>query len=593
MGKIICPQCNNEFDDKFDICPACGCTCSAPQKNDQSLPIGTILQDRYIIESVIGSGGFGITYLAYDRILDQRVAIKEYFPTDFASRLPDSYEVCAFDGTKGMQFEAGLNCFVDEALRLVSINHLNGIVRVFDSFAGNCTAYIVMEYVEGVTAKDMLKANGPLPCKEVLDIVLPVLYALEEVHANDIIHRDIAPDNIVIMPDGQVKLLDFGSARSAVNAQGNSIDIVIKRGYAPIEQYDVNGAQGSWTDIYAVAAVMYHLLTGKLPEESIKRKENDTLQSPTQRGFQVPYDVEQPMMEALTVDPESRPSSARELADKLKAARDNIKPEKKKPAINKKVLAVVIAAAAAALAAIVVISMTLTVNFVNVDSNVPIVPNLRSKNEREVIKILKESGIKNPRIEKVYVLTKSSKAGTIIDQRPSANIPYKKNKIKITIAKDEFVMPKIELGSKKTVAENKLLGKFDTKKIKKVDRITTAYKAGRVCGVSIKAGTKVKLGSKVTLYIAKKPKPKPKPTQPATTRATTPVNNNNNNTNNNNNAPRRPSQQSNNGGGYGGSYSGGGSSGGSGNNGYGGSYGGGNSGGSSGGGNSGGYSGSY
>lgn len=570
MGKIICPQCNNEFDDIFEICPVCGCLCSAPSKKDMSLAIGTLLQDRYIIEGVIGSGGFAIAYLAYDRVLDQNVALKEYFPTDLATRSSNYYDVCAYEGEKSLQFTSGLNRFADEALRLVQINHLNGIVRIFDSFFENDTAYIVMEYVEGTTAKELLKSKGPLSCKEVLDIVTPVLYALEEVHNNGIIHRDIAPDNIVIMPDGQVKLLDFGSARTALSA-GSSIDYVVKRGYAPVEQYDIDGSQGPWTDIYSVAAVMYHLLTGKLPEESINRRENDTLIPPSKMGFKVPADVESAMMEALIIDPLKRPRSARQFADKLKPARDTLKPvkEKKEKVTNKRILIAVVAASLVAVCAIVGIFTSFNFSANDVGTTKIYVPSFKGLNyyskevdekidyinrQLKALNIDRTIDRDNIRPGKQIDKTKGYDYNAIYDQNPSKGecevgkiIKYG---ISFTIIKPEkeYKLPNFS-NCNKTYNDVFNWCKKHNINIQKLEVYHKKVSKGIIARQKPKAGKNVTVkprqdgnrGDTVIVYVSKGPKP----TQPPTTRYTTPPRsyqspNNNNRRNNNNNNGDNP-----------------------------------------------------
>ena len=516
MSNIRCSQCNNEFDDQFEICPHCGFARNTEEK-DIYLRQGTILRDRYVIEGVIGSGGFGVTYMAMDRVLNQKVAIKEYFPTDFASRLPGSDEVCAFDGTKGMQFEAGLQCFVDEALRLVSLNHLDGIVRVFDSFIGNCTAYIIMEYVEGVTAMNLLKANGPLPFGEVLDITLPVLYSLEEVHKNGVIHRDIAPDNIVITSDKKIKLIDFGSARSAINAQSNDMDIVLKPGYAPVEQYSTSGLQGSWTDVYAMAAVMYHMITGKLPPESVKRKEEDTLKTPTEMGFSIPADIESAIMKALTIEPGERTKTAKEFADELALAKSKIKPEKKRLKLSKKAIVAIIAAAVVSLAAVVLISLySFDYKEITPDKSITM-PNLEGLSLAQIGAKLKASGIQTE-VVKEYSLNGGLKENTVMKQDPEAGTKAVSfDVVRVVLSRNTFTMPDVK-NMKKSKAELTLIsaGFQGTNYIEYKNKITKKVKEGRVVDTSIKAGTLVRLGQKVTVYLAKKP-PKPKPTQPPAT----------------------------------------------------------------------------
>lgn len=318
-----CIGCMEEFFVDTDICPHCGYPQTAGPEKPYFLKPGTVLENRYIIGRALGSGGFGITYLAWDRVLSIKIALKEYFPSEYASRLPETDEVCAFDGEKSDRFEEWLNNFVDEALRLVKLNHLDGIMHVYDSFITNCTAYIVMEYVEGKTVKELLLENGPFSYEETVDIACNVLYSLEGVHKNGIIHRDIAPDNIVKTKSGKSKLIDFGTAGNMSRGSDENLSIFLKTGYAPIEQYSADGEQGPWTDIYAMAAVMYHMITGKLPQPAPERAKEDKLLPPSQIGYKIPKKLEHVIMKALSVDAKGRYKSAAEFANAIKDAVDS------------------------------------------------------------------------------------------------------------------------------------------------------------------------------------------------------------------------------------------------------------------------------
>lgn len=238
---------------------------------------GTELVGDYRIERVLGAGGFGITYLATETALDRHVTIKEYFPSDFAARTSTSdaaprSQDCASD------YRWGLDRFIEEAQTLARFTHPN-IVRVYRYFKANNTAYMVLHFEEGQSLKSWLKGLKRAPRQKELDaIVAPLLDALENIHAGDFLHRDIAPDNIIIRKDGTPVLIDFGSARGEILAHSKTVSALVKPGYSPYEQYaETSRQQGPWTDIYALAATLYHAVTGKRPADSPSRMVKDEL----------------------------------------------------------------------------------------------------------------------------------------------------------------------------------------------------------------------------------------------------------------------------------------------------------------------------
>jgi serine/threonine protein kinase len=234
----------------------------------EALPALTHLH-WYVLERVLGQGGFGITYLAKDTNLDQRVAIKEYLPVEFATRLPDS-SVRARTEELRDRYRWGLERFIQEARTLARFDHPN-IVRVLSVFEFNNTAYIVMRFEEGGNLAAMLDRRGTLPEAELVPILTQVLSGLELVHNAGFIHRDIKPNNIHIGTDGRPILLDFGSARQAVGSS-NTLTILIAPGYAPFEQYYNDPAsQGPWTDIYGLAATAYRAICGRAPLDAVSR----------------------------------------------------------------------------------------------------------------------------------------------------------------------------------------------------------------------------------------------------------------------------------------------------------------------------------
>ncbi len=242
-----------------------------------ALQPGTELVSDFKIERVLGAGGFGITYLAVESALDRKVTIKEYFPSDFAARSGSNEAGPRSEGS-APDYQWGLDRFISEAQTLAKFNHPN-IVRVYRYFQANKTAYMVLHFEEGQSLKGWLKGLGRAPRQREIDAVLgPLLEALEVVHKADFLHRDIAPDNIIIRNDGSPVLIDFGAARGEIAAHSKTVSALVKPGYSPYEQYaERSSQQGPWTDIYALGATLYHAVTGKRPPDAPSRMVKDEL----------------------------------------------------------------------------------------------------------------------------------------------------------------------------------------------------------------------------------------------------------------------------------------------------------------------------
>ena len=299
----ICYGCFQEKEPgKF--CPHCG----FHEKEEQpylALPLGTILNGRYMTGKVLGIGGFGITYLGYDLTLDIRVAIKEYMPSAMATRHADRYQV-TLTGKSDADYRYGMQRFLDEAKILAKLQNTPNIVNVQNYFQENNTAYFVMEYVEGQNLKSWLASHGGrISWQQALELLVPVMKALSKVHAQHILHRDISPDNICITDSGESRLLDFGAARVTLG-DGKSVSVILKHGYAPEEQYSTHGNQGPWTDVYAMGATLYRCITGVLPPDAVERMHGDTLKTPSKLGIAVPENVERAVLKALSVRIEDR-----------------------------------------------------------------------------------------------------------------------------------------------------------------------------------------------------------------------------------------------------------------------------------------------
>lgn len=316
-----CMQCMEFYDAQYDICPYCGYEENSGKKELLHIDAGTVLIDRYLIGNALGFGGFGVTYIGYDQKLKRKVAIKEYLPSEFATRALHQPDVMINNNEKKMQqFTAGMKKFLEEAKKLAKLSSLDGIVHIYDSFEANHTAYIVMEYLEGETLASYMKREKKLTEEAAMDIIVPVLQTLEEVHHSGIIHRDIAPDNIFLAKgqDGKthVKLIDFGASRYASTSHSKSLTVLIKPGYSPAEQYQSNGEQGTFTDVYAVGAVLYHLVTGVRPEDAFERRTQiqsggkDPLKDPSCYNNELSENFENALMNALSVRVEDRSETA-------------------------------------------------------------------------------------------------------------------------------------------------------------------------------------------------------------------------------------------------------------------------------------------
>lgn len=313
--KQRCLGCMAEYESDYGICPYCGYEPGTQADNPLHLCPGVQLIDRYTIGKVLGYGGFGVTYIGFDNLLSQKVAIKEYLPSEFATRTAGNSQVSVFGGNKAEQFADGMLKFVDEAKRLAKLQNAEGVVRVFDSFEANQTAYIVMEYLEGETLTAYLEREGKTPPEQAIPMLEPVFHSLEVVHRAGIIHRDIAPDNIFLTSDGRVKLIDFGAARYATTSHSRSLTVIIKQGYSPEEQYRSRGDQGPHSDVYALAAVLYRMMTGVTPPDALERravlenKKKDILLPPS-KYCKINNNQENAILNAMNVRIEDRTATA-------------------------------------------------------------------------------------------------------------------------------------------------------------------------------------------------------------------------------------------------------------------------------------------
>lgn len=331
-----CLNCFNLFDivysdkEEREVCPYCGyCEGTPPKELYHLYPGVGLYNNRNVIGTCIGFGGFGITYKAWDNVLETVVAVKEYYPTGLVQRVPGKPQVIIYTGESKEEYMQGLERFLDEAKNMAKFVDNPNIVHVDAFFEENNTAYLVMEYLPGMTLKSYLKSKGGrIGCEEVIPIADAVITALKEIHAGGIIHRDISPDNIMLCNDGRIKLLDFGAARFSDADQERTRSIILKPGFAPPEQYQAKSKQGPWTDIYALCATVYRAITGVLPDESVNRVIEDTVQSPIQIYSDIPERISNTVMKGMSIYPEIRFSNVDELKKALDGEKKVMEPKK-------------------------------------------------------------------------------------------------------------------------------------------------------------------------------------------------------------------------------------------------------------------------
>lgn len=310
------------------MCRACGYLEGTPPANPVHLPPRTVLRDHIVLGRVLGHGGFGIAYLAWDQDLEVKVAVKEFLPGDFATRSADG-SVTPYSGESKDHFEYGLTSFLGEGRAVARFNDHPGIAPVIAFFRANGTGYLVMQYLEGMSFAEYLTLHeGRVPWDQAVAILMPVMDTLRVVHGAGMLHRDISPHNIYISKSRQVKLLDFGAARQALGDRSKSLSVILKAGYAPFEQYLSKGRQGAWTDIYALAATLYRAIVGEIPPEATSRVADDELEPPRRRGAAITAAQESVLLRALAVDHKQRYQTVAELQTELLRVTPGLRPTK-------------------------------------------------------------------------------------------------------------------------------------------------------------------------------------------------------------------------------------------------------------------------
>lgn len=323
MGKTAyCYYCMHPLPADGDACPQCGRSGYPHTQAHQLLP-GTLLKDRYVTGRVLGEGGFGITYLGLDTLLNARVAIKEYYPHAHIVRdVTKSKLFSARAGESEKLIEDEKQRFLEEARTMARLEDVPGVVNTKDYFEENETAYIIMEYLGGLDLGALIEERT-FSVEATFQLMAPIMDALVEMHARGMIHRDVSPQNIKVLEDGSLKLMDFGSARVVSQEGDETMTAVVKAGYTPVEQYSSRGRQGPWTDIYALAATMYKCITGVTPASSLDRMSSDAdpIVWPSQMGIGISKRQEAALMKAMAIKERDRFQSIDEMRSFIETRR--------------------------------------------------------------------------------------------------------------------------------------------------------------------------------------------------------------------------------------------------------------------------------
>lgn len=311
IGKI-CLRCMRISDD-VGICPHCGREKAGQLTWSKALAPGTILNNKILIGNILGKGGYGITYIGYDMLLEYRVAIKEFFPDEMVDRAEDGRTVLVLDEVNGEEYQRETTAYLREARVLAEFSKFPGIVAIKDLFYENNTGYLIMEFLENGNLRKYVDSQGGwLGVKEALELMEPVISVLGRLHKSGLIHRDISPDNIMMDEDGSMKLIDFGGSKKV--GLNNQQVFLGKWGFAPLEQMlSKLSEQGPWTDIYGICATLYCIMTSEVPQASYERNEKDELIDIAQYNINIDKKVAAGIMKGLSMNAGDRQQSIDEL----------------------------------------------------------------------------------------------------------------------------------------------------------------------------------------------------------------------------------------------------------------------------------------
>ena len=304
-GSTICPNCGNDYS-----------------KNKQFagvLPAFTLLNNRYLIGRVLGKGGFGVTYIAKDIISNNICAVKEYMPSEYSTRSGGTQNIVPFSDDKArFVFTHGRDKFMEEAKTLLKLRNNPIVVDILDYFTQNNTAYLVMEYLDGQDLRKMARTSGGKLDPDFAKMVfVTIASSLMEIHRMNILHRDLSPENIIVTSNGRIKLIDFGAARNFVSTQNRGMSILLKPGFAPPEQYNAKGTQGPWSDVYALCATFYTLVSGKPLVDALFRYRGEQQPSLASLGCPVTKKTSDVIERGMELDFKRRYKDFKELLDDI------------------------------------------------------------------------------------------------------------------------------------------------------------------------------------------------------------------------------------------------------------------------------------
>ncbi|MGN0598980.1 MAG: protein kinase [Oscillospiraceae bacterium] len=320
VKRRLCGNCFSPIKGKK--CKNCGFTEPRSFSEHDALPVGTKLNGRYIIGKILGKGGFGITYLAYDEKEHRAVAVKEYYP-EAAVRAEDNISVEPMTSFQQEEFSQGLERFFREADIIRNFRESTDILGLYDVFRMNGTAYYAMEFFNGISLKSYVSGGKKLTEGQAVSIAEMLLRALSVIHKGGIVHRDISPDNIMLCTNGRAALIDFGSARMLANSEHQDMSVILKDGFAPLEQYQRKSSQGSWTDIYSLGMSIFYGLTGKSPENPIIRLEDDSMF--IEETDKLSEDMKKILRKSCAVKKEDRYEKAEDMLENINSS--SISPE--------------------------------------------------------------------------------------------------------------------------------------------------------------------------------------------------------------------------------------------------------------------------
>ena len=313
-----CPNCFMPIGGST-ICPNCGNDYSKNKQFASVLPAFTLLNNRYLIGRVLGKGGFGVTYIAKDIISNNICAVKEYMPSEYSTRSGGTQNIVPFSDDKArFVFTHGRDKFMEEAKTLLKLRNNPIVVDILDYFTQNNTAYLVMEYLDGQDLRKMARTSGGKLDPDFAKMVfVTIASSLMEIHRMNILHRDLSPENIIVTSNGRIKLIDFGAARNFVSTQNKGMSILLKPGFAPPEQYNAKGTQGPWSDVYALCATFYTLVSGKPLVDALFRYRGEQQPSLASLGCPVTKKTSDVIERGMELDFKRRYKDFKELLDDI------------------------------------------------------------------------------------------------------------------------------------------------------------------------------------------------------------------------------------------------------------------------------------